>query len=184
MGAHSQNCNAAPYLLGSAIESVIRICRTRVPMNDSENPYASPTATEYQPDQLHSVTPAEQGARFANLIIDYFAQMAIAFVLGVVIGLVGGEEWLVFLDETPDLVFGIPILLAYYIVFEATTSRTLGKIMTGTKVVNEDGGTPSFGQIVGRTFCRLIPFEAFSFFGTPPRGWHDSIPKTIVVKTR
>ncbi len=131
-----------------------------------------------------AIVPAGQGARFANLIIDYLAQSAIGFVFGVVIVVVGGEEGIAFLDRTPGLVIGIPILLAYYMVLEATTSRTLGKLITGTKVVNENGGSPTVGQVIGRSFCRLIPFEAFSFFGVSTRGWHDSIPKTFVVKSR
>jgi uncharacterized RDD family membrane protein YckC len=57
-------------------------------------------------------------------------------------------------------------------------------LITGCKVVNEKGGRPSFGQILGRTFARLIPFEAFSFLGTTGRGLHDSVAKTFVVKCR
>ena len=156
-------------------------------MDETQNPYASPSTSQYPYDQLEvrqPVTPVGQGARFANLIIDYLAQFAIGFVLGIIIVVIGGEQGAAFLEETPGFLIGIPILVAYYFVLEATTSRTLGKLITGTKVVNQDGGTPTLGQIVGRTLCRLIPFEAFSFFGTPPRGWHDSIPKTFVVKTR
>lgn len=156
-------------------------------MNESQNPYASPSASLHPSDQhdvRQPVTPAGQGARLANLIIDYLAQIAISFVLGIVVVVIGGEQGAAFLEKMPGRLIGIPILLAYYFVFEATTSRTLGKLITGTKVVNQDGRTPTIGQIVGRTFCRLIPFEAFSFFGTPPRGWHDSIPKTLVVKAR
>ncbi|MEQ1904426.1 MAG: RDD family protein [Pirellulaceae bacterium] len=156
-------------------------------MNLSENPYASPSAPQHSPSQLgdgQPVTPAGQGARLANFIIDYFAQFALGFVFGMALGIVGGEEGAAFLETTPGFLLGIPILLVYYFVFEITTSRTLGKLITGTKVVNENGGTPTLGQILGRTFCRLIPFEAFSFFGTPPRGWHDSLSKTYVVKSR
>lgn len=156
-------------------------------MSEPQNPYASPTTPQHPSnyiDDRQAVTPAGQGARFANLIIDYVAHLAIGFVLGIVVVVIGGEKGAAFIDETPGLLIGIPISLAYYLIFEATTSRTLGKLITGTKVVNQDGGTPKFGQIVGRTFCRLIPFEAFSFLGTTARGWHDTIPKTFVVKTR
>ncbi len=156
-------------------------------MNEPQNPYAPPATPQHPSDHLdvrQSVTPAGQGARFANLIIDYLAQFAISFVFGIVVVVIGGEQGAAFLEATPGLLIGIPILLAYYSVCEATTSRTLGKLITGTKVVNQDGGTPTLGQIVGRSFCRLIPFEAFSFLGTSPRGWHDSIPKTFVVKSR
>ena len=78
------------------------------------------------------------------------------------------------------------LVVAYYVVLEGLTGMTLGKMVMGTKVVNESGASPSFGQILGRSFCRLIPFEVFSFLGNKgfPIGWHDSIPKTRVIKTR
>jgi hypothetical protein len=49
-------------------------------------------------------------------------------------------------------------------------------------VVGELDERPAFSQVVGRTLCRFIPFEVFSFFGEA--GWHDSIPKTQVVAVR
>ncbi|MBL8814450.1 MAG: RDD family protein [Planctomyces sp.] len=156
-------------------------------MNQQQNPYASPTDPQHASEQLgdrQRVIPAGQGARFANLIIDYFAQMGVGLVLGIVIVVVGGDEGARFLESTSDILIGLPIALSYYFVCEATTSRTLGKLITGTKVVNKDGGPASIGQIAGRTLCRIIPFEAFSFLGTPTRGWHDSIPGTFVVKSK
>ena len=70
--------------------------------------------------------------------------------------------------------------------FEAVFQRSPGKFLTGTKVVNESGGKPTFGQILGRSLCRFIPFEAFSFlFGDSSRvvGWHDKFSGTLVVKS-
>lgn len=131
-----------------------------------------------------ALVPAGQGARFLNLIIDYIAQFAISFAFGVVVVIFRGEEGVRFLENTPRIFIGIPILLAYYFACEVTTSRTMGKFVTGTKVVDQFGDPPSVGQVIVRTLCRLIPFEPFSCLGTPPRGWHDSIPKTLVVKTR
>jgi uncharacterized RDD family membrane protein YckC len=155
-------------------------------MNEPRNPYAAPSASLHASEQSDVLppTPAGQGARFANFVIDYLAQLAIGFVVGVLIMVIGGQEGADFIEQIPGLFIGTPIFLVYYFVFEATTSRTLGKLITGTKVVNQDGRTPTLGQIAGRTFCRLIPFEAFSFLGALPRGWHDSVPKTFVVKTR
>lgn len=156
-------------------------------MNDPMNPYAAPSSDASLSagmDEPQGITPASQGARLANLIIDYIAQSVIGFGFGMAVVVVGGESGVEFLDSTPGLFIGVPILLAYYFLLEATTSQTLGKMITGTKVVDQYGGKPTMGQIAGRCFCRLIPFEAFSFFGSPPRGWHDSIPKTYVVKSR
>lgn len=155
-------------------------------MSEPLNPYAAPSGSQHESHEpvFNVVVPAGQGARFLNLIIDYFAQMGITFAFGVIVVVIAGQAGVDFIDSTPGLVIGIPILLGYYFVFEATTSRTLGKLVTGTKVVNENGGKATLGQITGRTFARLIPFEAFSFLGTPTRGWHDSLPRTFVIKSR
>jgi len=77
-------------------------------------------------------------------------------------------------------------VLVYYLPQEAFSGRTLGKLITGTKAVNQDGTELSFGQALGRTLCRFIPFEAFSFFGENgrPKGWHDRIPNTMVISVR
>ena len=62
-------------------------------------------------------------------------------------------------------VFSFLIPLTYYFGMEAVFGKTVGKLITGTKVVSETGGRPSIGQFLGRSFVRLVPFEAFSFLG-------------------
>ncbi len=157
---------------------------------DTRNPYAAPTTTQQtqqqsqQPEAEPQLVLAGKGLRFANFVIDYFAQVGIGAVIGIVIFALQGQAGVDNLQNVPSLAIGIPVLLFYYFVCEATTSRTLGKLITGTKVVDENGNLPSIPQIMGRTFCRLIPFNHFSFLGSGPRGWHDSIPKTYVVKCR
>ncbi|MCA9249173.1 MAG: RDD family protein [Planctomycetales bacterium] len=152
-----------------------------------ENPYAAPVADfsgidvdATQPDKLRI---ASQGKRFANLIVDQFAYYVFSFLVGLVMALVGAVD---VLDSIPDLVFGILVMLVYFVPQEAIFGRTLGKLITGTKVVDVQGRSPTFGQVIGRTLARMIPFEAFSFFGGKgyPVGWHDSLSKTRVVTTR
>ncbi|MDX1963023.1 MAG: RDD family protein [Pirellulales bacterium] len=156
-------------------------------MHENENPYAAPqilqtaSAGYIQGEELHEIVPAGQWPRLMNFIIDQFAILGLNFIVALLILFVGGEESL---DKTPDALVGLPSFLSYYILMEATTQRTIGKFLTGTIVVNEQGGKPSLGQILGRSFARLIPFEAFSFLGTPTRGWHDKLPKTYVIKVR
>ncbi len=152
-------------------------------LDTPENPDASSNVSHSQEVQL-PILPASRRARFINLSIDYAAQTMISFVFAVVVLVIGGEQGSTFLDEIPGFLIGVIILLTYYFVLESITSRTLGKLVTGTKVVNENGQPPTTTQIACRTFCRLIPFEAISFFNAQPRGLHDSIPKTFVVKTR
>lgn len=71
--------------------------------------------------------------------------------------------------------------LIYYVSFETLFGRTVGKFVTQTIVVDENGEPANHQTILIRTLCRLIPFYEFSFFGIPTRGWHDSISKTYVV---
>jgi uncharacterized RDD family membrane protein YckC len=92
-------------------------------------------------------------------------------------------------DETTlnvvGFVLGILVFLAYFVITEALFQRTLAKFLTGTVVVAANGRRASMGQIVGRSFARLIPFEAFSFLGgKQPVGWHDSLSGTLVVLAR
>src|SRR5262249_16405264 len=67
---------------------------------------------------------------------------------------------------------------AYYLAFEGGFGRTPAKYLTRTRVITVAGGRPTFGQILGRTFARLVPFEPFSFFGRSPDGWHDRSSRT------
>lgn len=122
---------------------------------------------------------ASQGKRFANLLIDVAAYYVLTFVTGYTMALMGYAYLLLRNDLTPNLI-GMLVLLSYYTITEAAFGRTLGKVITRCKVVNEQGHKPSFGQVFGRSFSRLIPFEAFSFLGNPV-GWHDSISNTYVV---
>ena len=76
----------------------------------------------------------------------------------------------------------LPFLILYYLFFESIFQSTPGKALTNTIVVNDNGQRPRFIQLLGRTFGRLIPFDALSFFGNDARGWHDSLPGTYVVE--
>lgn len=44
-----------------------------------------------------------------------------------------------------------------------------------------DGTKPTTKTVLIRSVCRLIPFEAFSFFENKnPIGWHDRFSHTVV----
>ena len=90
--------------------------------------------------RMLDVLPAGQGLRFANLIVDYIMQFGLGFVLGMGIVVFWGESGAQFLNSGLNLVFGVITSLIYYIVLESLFGRTIGKLVTGTKVVNELGG--------------------------------------------
>ena len=148
------------------------------------SPYTPPSAA-LEPESAIPIEQrlASQGARFANYLIDQVGQVMVGALLGVAAAL-GAVP----LSEEPgpltNLAFGAVSALLYYVPLEALTGRTLGKLITGTRVVTETGGPPDVATVLVRTLCRFVPFEAFSFFGTPCVGWHDSWSKTRVIKTR
>lgn len=88
-------------------------------------------------------------------------------------------------DMTSLGIFNIPMILltvGYYFLMETVANgKTIGKFVTKTKVVTVDGRKPKPETILGRSFVRQVPFEAFSFLGEAPNGWHDRWTKTIVI---
>lgn len=148
-------------------------------MNESANPYTPPKSNLEVIEDTWPIVRAGKGRRFGTLITDYACYFVFSVCLGAVIGLVFGERGIEVLQSIPDILLGTILILVYYVCFEGTLGRTPGKLIFGTIVVNEVGGKPSIGQVIGRTLCRFIPFEAFSGFSDRP--WHDSISHTYVV---
>lgn len=155
-----------------------------------QNPYAAPTINEEAPPSYSREIPvqASLGLRFANLIIDRIVCTILGGLLGAVIGFVqalkGADEEQVAISKLVGFLIGLAITLVYYAAMEALLGRTIGKLITGTKVIDSAGNKPSFGKALLRSVCRFIPFEPFSFLGSDNRGWHDSMTHTWVVKCR
>lgn len=153
-------------------------------MNDNHNPYqvisrsvdprASRGAIHPQAVELE---PAGLGLRFINYLID---SLAFGFVFGFVLGLLR----LAPSDPIANALLSVLATMAYYSVMEGLFGTSLGKMATGTQVVDEHGDPPGFGRAVVRSLCRFIPFEPFSilFSGERRCGWHDTLAGTRVVK--
>ncbi len=77
------------------------------------------------------------------------------------------------------IIFGT--FIGYYAIMETKFQKTVGKYVTKTTVVKMNGEKPTNGDIVTRTFCRLIPFDRLSFLFMK-NGIHDLLSKTKVVK--
>ena len=153
-------------------------------MENESSPYLAPKSELNDSRQVLEIVPVSRWLRLVNLLIDYIGFMVLGAIFGISVALIFGDQGFAYLEKIPESILGMPIVLSYYILLEGFTGRTLGKLITGTKVVNESGGKASFSQIIGRSFVRLIPFEALSFLGRNGRGWHDSLPKTYVTKCR
>lgn len=152
-------------------------------MNNEFNPYAAPETAVVDAADHRRKEVAGKWLRLGTLIIDYICFYVSAALFGLLVVMLFGSAGIAAMQKIPDIVLGLLMLLAFYCFFEGIWGRTPGKLVFGTAVVNLQGEKPSFPQIVGRTLCRFIPFEAFSFLGDGI-GWHDSIPKTQVVRVR
>jgi uncharacterized RDD family membrane protein YckC len=149
------------------------------------NPYAAPTVDVADaPAVADQQELAGKGRRFLNLIIDSFCYYIALMVLIVAMAIVDPSMIRTVVDNfVVRTVLSVSVMFCYYVAFEALFGRTLGKLLTGTRVVAASGGRPKFRQILGRTLSRVVPFEPFSCLSDPPIGWHDQWSGTRVVRT-
>jgi uncharacterized RDD family membrane protein YckC len=116
--------------------------------------------------------------RFVNFLIDSIFIYTVAYIIG---DSVGGTHLAQLYIEHPYFVIA-GILFILYFFQELLFRKTLGKLITGTHVVNDKGQKPSIMQLVLRNVSRLIPFEAVTYLSKEKRGLHDIISKTYVIK--
>lgn len=118
--------------------------------------------------------------RFFNFVIDF---IIILILYGLIIPNL--ETFLSLTNSTSRAIYRLSTLIIfvvlYYIILEHKYQKSIGKMVTKTKVVNQEGEKAEFEKIVNRTFCRFIPFDRFSFFFTK-NGFHDAISGTKVIK--
>jgi len=149
------------------------------------NPYAAPSAHVAEAEEpVDDLWIASRTQRFFTFLIDLFCFVIFSFVVGIFIGLLGAGQAIAHLNPVTRQLFGITLMTAFYMLFEASTGRTPGKWICGTRVIDVEGEKPSFMRFLGRTLARFIPFEPFSFFGSKGMGWHDTVSGTRVVRTR
>lgn len=137
----------------------------------------------FQSEPKSTLVEADKGKRLVNYLIDAVAISILQTILSNVFNLLDSTIFSPFF-YTYKVVITIGLLSTplYYILSEYLfEGKTLGKLVTNTRVVTLDGGRPTFNQILGRSFARIIPFEPFSYLGDSNTGWHDQMSQTIVI---
>jgi uncharacterized RDD family membrane protein YckC len=137
---------------------------------------------KFENEQINKVDSnvVSSGIRFVNFLIDFTVCMFTAFIMSVVLVMF-------FQPMDSDLISLIGFMLmfgtfmVYYVFMETRFQKTLGKFVTKTKVVKKNGEKPTSGDIIMRTFCRLVPFDRISFLFVR-NGIHDFLSNTKVVK--
>lgn len=147
------------------------------------------TATQDLLDIEPNLVRADTGKRFLNYLIDVLVFYALAFLTGIVIAIVSPS----IIDNMNDssdfaLLDRLITLLAYGtymgIVEGLFKGKSIGKLITKTRAVNEDGTRIGWDKAFARGFSRAVPFCAFSAFGTPCNPWQDRWTSTMVIDER
>ncbi|RNC86933.1 MAG: RDD family protein [Winogradskyella sp.] len=123
------------------------------------------------------------GIRFVNLIIDSIVWYILIVIVFFIVGLIF-PTYIInnnFTVAVINLILIFGSFFAYHSIMEIKFQKTIGKFLTKTKVVKLNGENPTNGDIINRTFCRLIPFDRVSFLFAK-NGIHDFLSKTKVVK--
>lgn len=113
-----------------------------------------------------------------DLICIWFFGILMGMVLGMLsVGFSFTELW-----QNMHYFILYPVyFISYYVLFELSWSRTIGKLVCACIVVDLSGRRPTFKQIIIRSLCRLIPIDPFTFFGKRSTGWHDTLSNTRVI---
>lgn len=133
------------------------------------------------------------GIRFANLVIDrivvFLFFVFFGFFSSLTYELLNIEFFINLVDKLSniskieDIILTSTVYFLYAFLMEFfTKGRTIGKYITGTKVMSTDGTEPTFQDYFIRNISRVVPFDALSFFGT--NGWHDSWSNTRVISIK
>ncbi len=135
-----------------------------------DHPYAYPSKAE----------------RFVHLLVDLIVGYTGAFLLLVLLAWVAPRFILAFRTPAPgmdllaNLFFSVLVVFVYTLTEGFTKGHTLGKLFTGSVVLQHSGDRITWRDACLRSLCRLIPFEFLSGFAETP--WHDALTDTVVVK--
>jgi uncharacterized RDD family membrane protein YckC len=130
---------------------------------------------------------ASTGKRFANYIIDLISFYVIVLLIGVLWAVVSPSTIESLNNDSPGfgLLDRIITLFVYGLIMGViegiTKGKSLGKLITGTRAVNEDGSAINFQTAMFRGLCRAVPFNQLSALGSPSYPWHDKWTNTEVI---
>lgn len=149
-----------------------------------ENAYTPNYEENFLQDADYSLIQADTGKRLANWLIDIITFYVLVFLgsLGYLLVTRDADGF-----STNSSGFGLKVLsVVAFIFFNAlvegfTRGKSLGKLITGTRAVNQDGSRIGGLTAFVRSLFRAIPFEPLSALGNPAFPWHDRWSDTYVI---
>lgn len=131
-----------------------------------------------KPPKIYQGTKANFQQRIINFSIDLLAVITMSYVILFMLDILN----LIDLRSRNGAIVLI-VAFGYFFLLELFYQKTLGKFITKTIVLKENGDNPTLSDLLTRTICRFIPFDPLSFLYAQytPKGFHDTLSKTIVV---
>jgi uncharacterized RDD family membrane protein YckC len=141
-------------------------------------------------DEAPTLEPASPGERILAGLIDLGILAFMMLALAYLTTRVGGYP--LRLLPTPALaalgVVGFFMVAGYYLFFWSLSGQTMGKLLTGLRVVKVEGGALGFKRALGRglgILLSILPLGAgfLGLWSDPDRrGWHDRVASTKVIR--
>ncbi|MFP3593325.1 RDD family protein [Chryseobacterium sp. SIMBA_038] len=129
---------------------------------------------------------ADKGLRVANYFIDLIIFYIVYFVIiGILLAISPAFNGFVanMSTITDRLLLIISYVLYSFLIETLTGGQSIGKLITGTKVIMIDGTKPTVGNFFVRNCIRgIIIIDQFSFLGD--NGFHDNWSDTRVIKVK
>jgi len=117
------------------------------------------------------------GIRLINYLIDNFIWLLLSFIFTFPLNA----------SKDGHMLIGFLIIFvaffSYYFILEVNFQKTLGKLITKTRVVTYDENKPTALDIFIRTVSRLLPFDNISYLFMR-NGIHDITSKTKVIRDK
>lgn len=164
----------------------------------SDNPYAAPSAElELAPDES-TIELATRFSRFLGAVVDGVIGAIVAVPFFILVGPTFGFEF----GQQPGMTFNILATIYGFILFALIQSyflkangQTIGKKLTGIKIVSTQHADVSVGEILGMRYLpislitmlpivgQILPLvDALFIFKKDRRCIHDMIAGTCVIK--
>jgi uncharacterized RDD family membrane protein YckC len=143
-------------------------------------PWVSPAAP---PPAAAEPRPGGFWRRAVAVLVD--AAVVWALLLAGAVATAGLRRWDL-LARAFDQTWSLVIPAAYFVLCHGTGGRTLGKMLTGVRVVTASGGPLGYGRALVRYVAWLLLLFAFLVVAVrrDKRGLHDLLAGTRVVRTR
>jgi uncharacterized RDD family membrane protein YckC len=138
-------------------------------------------------DTEQCLIKASRLKRLGNFVIDNIVYCLFITLVSVLLRLIlpGVTKRCEAPDRSSVLLCGLLLLVLYILFMGASEAcfngKSIGKFITGTRTLNQDGTTISARTAILRGLYRAIPFSVFSALGNPCYPWQDRWTGTAVI---